>query len=139
MKRKDLLVEIVEDMALMRRKMLHSRSACDHSVTHAQMGILMILQHEGGLGLKEVASRMCASSSAATQMVNGLVKAGYVTRKEDGSDRRKIGLTLTADGRKKRDQAKQAHVAAFTKALEPLSDTELAQWHTFQRKMIANL
>lgn len=136
MKRKDLLVHIIEDMILLRRKIAETRPNCDHSLTHVQIGILMMLEHEGGLNLKDIATRMRASSSAATQMVNGLVDSGYIVRKEDGEDRRKISLMLTERGRRKLDEAKEAHLAFFSDMVSPLSDDELVSLHSLQQKIL---
>lgn len=146
MNRKELLMDVIEDLSLMRRKMMQSREHCpvghkslSQHPTHAQMGILFMLEHKGMLSLKDIASHMQTTSSAATQLTNGLVEAGYIARKEDGEDRRKTSLSLTAEGKKKIGEMKKAHIEHFTKILSPLTDDELKQWQTIQHKIINGL
>lgn len=146
MNRKELLMDVIEDLTVMKRKMMQHRDCvigtkqrAHQHPTHAQMGILFMLESGKSLNLKEIAKHMQTTSSAVTQQINELVKSGYISRKEDGKDRRKTSLSLTTTGKKKIIEMKKAHIAHFTKMLSPLTDDELRQWQTIQHKIIENL
>jgi DNA-binding MarR family transcriptional regulator len=140
MDKKQLLASIIEDMDLMRRKMLQSRAYCKTGdLTHTQAHILLFLANENEMNLKDVAAHMCTSSSAATQLINSLVADTYIVRKEDPQDRRKILLSLTTLGKKRITEIKKAHTEHVTKMLAPLSEAELTQWQIIQRKIIQGL
>ncbi len=61
--------------------------------------------------LKELASRFVISRSGATKLVDGLVRKGFVERREDTVDRRGKRLRLTARGRRALRRA-HAHIGA---------------------------
>ena len=139
MHRPQLIADIAEGMATFKRRLgpAQGSTPAKHMPTRAQIGLLSILSHEGPQSLKEIAGSLCMSSSAATQLVNGLVKEKTLTRTEDVKDRRKIRLQLTASGKRKLEQAKKIYLVSLTKLLEPLSDTELRQWKTLQEKILS--
>lgn len=142
MQRTDIMSAIAEDMAYMRRFSASLHKSCDipeGMPTHAQIGILFILDHHGPIGLKELARQLSMSPSAATQLVDGLARDKLLMREEDAEDRRKIRLTVTPEGKDKLMQVKKAHIASFMKLFEALSDEELIQYRDLQRKLISHL
>jgi DNA-binding MarR family transcriptional regulator len=106
--------------------------------TPAQIGILVLIARGGAQNLKDLAARLRMSSSAATQLVDGLVEERMLTRTEDPADRRRILLALTASGRRKLDQAKKRRMDSFAKLLAPLTESELVDWKRLQRKIIGH-
>ena len=138
MNRTELMTEVAEGFSSFKRLMVTSQAHghAKRMTTHAQIGILFILSHGGPMSLKAIAERLCMTSSAATQLVNGLVEDKMITRREDETDRRKIVLTLTATGKNALAAAKKARLSALTALLEPLSDAELLQWKTLQDKIL---
>ena len=140
MKRTDLISEIVEDLASFKRVMIasHAANAPTHMPTPAQIGILGLIARGGAQNLKDLAARLRMSSSAATQLVDGLVEERMLTRTEDPADRRRILLALTASGRRKLDQAKKRRMDSFAKLLAPLTESELVDWKRLQRKIIGH-
>src|SRR4051812_24348826 len=71
-----------------------------HMPPHAQLGVLFVIAHRGTQTVKELAQQFGMTSSAATQLANGLVKGKLLARAIDTKDRRKSHLTLTAKGKK---------------------------------------
>lgn len=138
MKRAQLIAEIADDLSAFKRVVMasHSHKWGSRMPTMAQIGILALIAHEGPQNLKDLAKQLCVSSSAATQLIDGLVKDRLLTRTEDADDRRRILLTLTAVGKRTMDAAKKRHVIAFTKLVAPLTDSELTEWKRLQRKII---
>ena len=103
---------------------------------HAQMGVLFMVAINGPMSIKEISKRFGMTSSAATQLVNGLVKGGLLTREEDKDDRRKICVILTAKGKKIIEKAKEYRMKRMIEMFEPLSDTELGQLQKILTKII---
>lgn len=76
-----------------------TRAAC--GVTASQ-GILVhevVLAGASGSTGSELAARLGITASAVTQLVDGLVDAGILSRSNDPDDQRRTRITLTAHGR----------------------------------------
>ncbi|MEV6973908.1 MarR family transcriptional regulator [Kitasatospora sp. NPDC093806] len=83
-----------------------TRSPQALSLTHARA--LRVLADEGPLTVSRLAAGTETTPAAATQLVNGLVDAGYVTRERTADDRRSVLVTLTPAGRERHLQRQQA-------------------------------
>ncbi len=77
------------------------------------------------------------SSSAATQLVDPLVKRGYVTRQEDPGDRRLIQLELSPKGKKHIAATKIPRINEMAKIFDPLTNKELEQFVQLHKKIIS--
>jgi len=64
-----------------------------------QFGVLMRLHHKGGCGISDISEQLDATPAAASQMVDRMLKEGWVERAEDPNDRRAKQVTLSAKGR----------------------------------------
>lgn len=64
-----------------------------------QFGVLMRLYHKGGCGISDISEQLEATPAAASQMVDRMLKEGWVERAEDPNDRRAKQVTLSAKGR----------------------------------------
>lgn len=105
-------------------------------ITPSQWGVLMLLQ-ERDASVKDVAESLQVSSSAATQLVDGLVKSGYVQRDEHAEDRRAVALTLTKKTKEHIETMKSHASAKFLKMFEGLNDKEFNQYVALNRKIIS--
>ncbi len=63
-----------------------------------QMVVLSIIDKRGKCCMSDLARFLDISTAAATGLIDRLVKAGYVNRSFDASDRRIINVGLTASG-----------------------------------------
>jgi DNA-binding MarR family transcriptional regulator len=68
------------------------------NLTMPQLKILLALRLNGGAGGHELAQMMGVSPATMTGIVDRLVSAGYVSRREDPKDRRVRRVELTPDG-----------------------------------------
>jgi DNA-binding MarR family transcriptional regulator len=82
------------------------------SLTHARA--LRALAETGPLSINRLAAATETTGAAATQLVNGLVAAGYVTRERPAHDKRSVQVALTDTGRRRHEERQ----AALTRALE---------------------
>ncbi len=141
MQRTEMITSFLENMALLKRLMRPNKQtkSAHLGMTPAQIGIMITLAHEGPKSIKELSELLCMSSSAATQLVDGLVRARLLQRTEDAKDRRKISVTLTATGKKKLATARKTHLSAITTLFKPLTDTEIHELYRLQQKIISHL
>lgn len=85
------------------------------SLTHARA--LRVLAEEGPLPVNQLAARTETTGAAATQLVNGLADAGYVTRERPVQDKRSVVVALTLEGRRRHDEREQVLSDALDEAL----------------------
>jgi DNA-binding MarR family transcriptional regulator len=137
--RSDITAELMESMRDVFHCVSHQTqgSMPAGTPTRAQTAVLMLLKHKKAVTVKDLSERMGMTSSAATQLVNALVEAKMLKRSEDPDDRRKLRLALTSKGETALKNAHKLRMAMLRKALEPLSDNELAQWLKLHRKILS--
>lgn len=104
--------------------------------TNAQVGVLFVIFHSGPQSIKDIAAKFGMTPSGITQLVNGLVRDGLLTRTEDAQDRRKICVTLTGKGRESMAAIKKQRYETLSKVFEPLSSNELIQLDTILQKLV---
>ncbi len=105
------------------------------SITHSQWAVLAAVKAGSKLSIKELAGTLGVSASAATQMVEGLVQSGYLTRKADTKDRRFLKLGLTAGCGREMNRMKKAMLGRFESMFKILNDRELAGYAKLNRKV----
>ncbi|MFJ2780549.1 MULTISPECIES: MarR family winged helix-turn-helix transcriptional regulator [unclassified Kitasatospora] len=93
------------------------------SLTHARA--LRVLADEGPLPVSRLAAGTETTAAAATQLVNGLEEAGYVTRERPEHDRRSVVVTLTPDGRERHRLRQQALAQALERLTAGLDAAEV--------------
>lgn len=105
--------------------------------TRAQIGVLFVISYQGPQSIKDLAAKFNMTSSAATQLVNGLVKENLLSREEDLKDRRQIIVDLTSKGREKMAVIKKKRYERMSKIFGTLSIQELLQLQKIQEKIIS--
>jgi len=108
-----------------------------NGITHSQWFILKILEHFKERSIKEVAETLGTSSSAATQLVDGLVRRGYVTRQEDLHDRRSVRLELSPSGKKHIAAMNEKRLTEMAWLFDALTDRELEEYLRLQKKILS--
>lgn len=108
-----------------RKEMRSSRSVC---LTVPQFRILALLA-EGPGGNRELAENVGVSVAAMSRMVDWLSRHGLVERLENKSDRRKVQVQLTGEGRQ--------HFARFRKEARLRLQKRLALLNTSNRKKLS--
>jgi DNA-binding MarR family transcriptional regulator len=97
----------------------------DLSLTH--MKVLHILADaDDDLSVKELAEHIGISLPGASRTVDGLLKRGYLARREDAEDRRIKRLTLTPEGRDALDTLERARLQGIERYLHTLSPEQRA-------------
>ena len=93
------------------------------SLTHARA--MRALADQGPLTMAQLAAATETTNAAATQLVNGLVRAGYVTRERSANDRRSVVVALTAAGLQRHRDRQTALVRALQAAFVEHDSTAL--------------
>ncbi len=141
MDRREIIQNIFENMGAMRRNLAGQNKGRGSRClpTHAQIGILFAIFRDGPQSVKNISAKFVMTSSAATQLVNGLEKDGLLTRKIDKADRRKTRLELTAKGRKNIDSIRKQRHETMSKILGVLNTGELLQLKRIQDKIVERI
>lgn len=105
-------------------------------VTPAQMGMLMVIEQCGESTVKDVAKTLGITSSAATQLVDGLVMGGYLTRKISTEDRRAVTLALSKKSKNQVERMKKHTLERFLTVFKVLNDTEFNRYLALNKKII---
>ena len=87
----------------------------------------MLAESAGPLTPTEIRDRLLVKGSTVTGLIDSLVRSGLVRRTEDGRDRRRVLVELTAKGRRLADDFRPAVHAAEKPWLECLSEPERRQ------------
>src|SRR5437764_6780337 len=102
------------------------READAAGISSAHVPLLVALKYQPGIGVNELAARERMSPAAMSGHVDRLVGAGWVARTPSESDRRRIGLTLTEEGRRLLRSVRSRRTVWLARRLGQLSGAELA-------------
>ncbi|MEK4062367.1 MULTISPECIES: MarR family winged helix-turn-helix transcriptional regulator [Paenibacillus] len=94
------------------------KDAEELQITSTQLMVLRKLAMHPDIGITELADLLHLGNSAASGVVDRMVKAGLITRQRSQSDRRIFKLAVTDKGQEIRERSKQS----MRKHLQPLSD-----------------
>jgi DNA-binding MarR family transcriptional regulator len=94
-------------------------------VTGGQVSLLVELRLKPGVGVRELAAKEGISPAGLSGHVDRLEAAGLVERRASETDRRRVGLHLTAEGTRVLAAAKRLRTAWLAERLRGLSEDEL--------------
>lgn len=119
-------VEILETMPVIMGSLRQElRGNLGNGLTMPQFRVLAFLgRRKAAASLSQVAQHLGLGAPSASKMADGMVNAGWIERRSDSGDRRRISLVLSAAGNEAlqatRERA-QKHLAGM---LAPLSAAE---------------
>ncbi len=105
----------------------HQSVAPGPMLSGSQRTVLRALVNNGPCQVSEVAGHLGVTLSAATGLVDRLVKAKLVTRERDQKDRRVVWVKVTPEGEAALKAAEKRRLAALSKLVEHLSEEDLSQ------------
>jgi DNA-binding MarR family transcriptional regulator len=135
--REQKIKELMEGFRSLKRSMkFHStKTGRIPRITPSQWGALMIIDGRKESTIKDIANALNITSSATTQLVDGLVVNGYVIRKENAEDRRQVSLTLSNKTKTQVESMKKQFNKKFQKFFEVLDDKEFDQFALLCKKI----
>jgi DNA-binding MarR family transcriptional regulator len=101
------------------------REARAVGVSPSQVSLLGEIKYSPGIGVNELAERERMSPAAMSGHVEKLVAAGFVLRTPSDQDRRRVGLTLTDEGRRVIRNVRSRRTVWLARRLSMLSAEEL--------------
>lgn len=140
-KRKQKVEELIRNFQPLRYAMAlpTTRHEGIPRITSSQWGVLMLVEQFGESTVKDVAKALSITSSAATQLIDGLVTNGYVVREIHTKDRRAVILTLSKKTKIRVNKMKKEVLQKFLKFFEVLNDKELDQYILLNKKIVERL
>jgi len=102
------------------------REARAVGVSPEQVSLLVAIKYAPGIGLRDLAARERISPPAMTRHVDRLERDGLVARTPSQADRRRVGLALTAEGRRVLHRVRSRRTAWLATRLRDLTPDELA-------------
>ena len=94
-------------------------------VTEQQWRVLRVLDERGTTDPKDLAQAACLLNPSLTRIMQLLEKKGLIERKDHPSDRRKVLLDITAEGRALLARAAPESAAIFTRLDERFGRKEM--------------
>lgn len=136
--RKQQVEELLTGFQSLRRRMVfHSANKGPMPrVTPSQWGVLMLIEQHGTSGVKEISRALGISSSAATQLIDGLVENGYVVRGMSPQDRRAVTLTLSKQSKHQVGRMRKDALQKFLVIFKALNDKEFEQYVALTKKLV---
>ena len=131
---KELLVDLQSLRRAMALRMVGSTNT--PRITPSQWGVLVFIEDHGESTVKDVAKALGITSSAATQLIDGLVSNKYIAREMHVEDRRAVVLTLSKKTKAHVDKMKKQGIQKFLKLFEVLNDEEFNQYLVLNKKIV---
>lgn len=101
--------------------------------------VMTVVGRFGPLAAFEVAKFVSLDPDKVTRAVDTLVKQGYVFRRQDKIDRRRISLSLSVRGRKVHDEIEKVRCELEIKFLSVLNRSELSGLYATLDKLEASV
>lgn len=125
---------ILQDFLPYRLSVLSNRISRDIALSYQdrfgltvpEWRVMAILGEAEGLSAREVAARTAMDKVAVSRAVASLCHAGFIARKTDDSDKRRVVLSLTKKGRGVYDKVVPVALSYETAILKQLSKSDRA-------------
>jgi DNA-binding MarR family transcriptional regulator len=111
--------------------------AKEQGMSMSQIGALFHISRQGGSGVSELGGDLGVTSAAASQILDRLVDAGLVVRREDPEDRRAKRIELTELGQRVMHDSLEARQRWYGLLAERLTARERDHATTALRTLIA--
>ena len=108
-------------------------------ISMPQFVTLLILQRCGPRSVSAIATKLCLSLAATSQLIDGLVRRQLVTRQEDSADRRVKMIALLPLGTEILDQLAQSRSTEVAASMALLPDELRQQAITALERIVAYL
>ncbi len=140
-KRRELITAWIEQYLVFHHEVVRIKRNHSPKTVHnkAQMGLLFILHYQDNLTIGELAELTHTTSGAVSQLIDNLVKQGFVRRENDQKDRRIVRICLTDSGQYQYQVQRDAKIAAMSWLFDDLTDLELVNMVAIQGKLLTKI
>ena len=94
------------------------------TLTVAQMRCLRVLSHEQNCTMRDLSRHLGVRPSTACELVDALVRGGFVQRAPDPNDRRAVRLSLALKGRRMHEKHRARRQEHLRSVIANLSDEQ---------------
>ena len=139
--RRKIVEEITESLYLIKRKLaseMHHLSN-EMQITHPQWIVLHHVKRCKMINIKDLANLLGITSSAVTQIVDGLVKKELLLRKRNKEDRRILDIELSGKAISKFDSIKNTSFNTLSALFDVLDDEELQDYRDLNNKIASRI
>ena len=138
--RKQQIALLMEKIHAFRRLLVSDSQAepGNECLSHSQWLALHLVSKQEGIGIKELAAQLGITSSAATQLADGLVNKGLLDRQPSAEDRRSLHLSLPAASRQQIEAVKEQRLLHLSSIFKALDDAEFQTLLNLFDKIINN-
>jgi DNA-binding MarR family transcriptional regulator len=139
--RRHLVEKVIEHMYTIRHQISFEMKSFfnDRKVTQPQWMVLHIIKKRKKTKVKDIAGILSITSSAATQIINGLVAKGLLIRKRNPEDRRMLKIELSEESNKQFEAIRNIHMKTLTAVFDVLSDEELLLYSRLNDKITGSI
>jgi len=136
-------VEVIEDLRaalrefLAAQRRLRGRDAQRPGLSYSQYAVLRVLADGAEHTAGELATAADLTPASITKMLDGLSRVGLLERVPDPSDRRRVGVRITADGRAALEAKNRQVNAAWAGVLEDADPSEVEAMAAAMRRLAA--
>lgn len=127
-RRADLIDRIMAEFDAWMHRMAstHATEFADVDLTMSQAKVLYLVQVVGTLRMSGLATRLGVTLSTTSGLVERLVEAGLVVRRDDPADRRQVILSLTDAAAGLLDRMRELNTGHMRRMLAHVSAVDLA-------------
>lgn len=124
---------------LMRRFLLQNKRICKQGapLPPQEVRVLFALAGSGPAPMGTLARELVVSVSSLTAIIDRLVARGLVERLPSDQDRRVVRVALTAEGRRRHEERRQARLGMATAMLDALTPPEQRRFLALMRKIVS--
>ncbi len=99
----------------------------DLGLTYPQYLVMLVLWEDDGLGVGEIGDRLALDSGTLSPLLRRLESAGFVQRRRESADERRVTIHLTAKGRELERRAAHIPAAVAASMADDLAQYEQAK------------
>lgn len=109
------------------------------TATMLQFQALRFVLENKNTAVSDLGGSLTLSKSSATQLIERLVKAGFLERVHDEQDRRIVRLTITKLGKQEYEALKQKMLEKVTGIFSNLPEEDIKELIRIHKKLLAQL
>lgn len=106
---------------------LERSGKCCRGVTLSQCHTLDVLSKNRDLSMNELSRQMGLAKSTMTRIVNTMVRKGWIERKKEEGDKRRVSVCLTLDGKKMTENLNQSSKEYVQRILKNLPQEKIPE------------
>ncbi|MBE3093877.1 MAG: MarR family transcriptional regulator [Actinobacteria bacterium] len=139
--RKKLIEKILENINAIKREIATEMHIFfnEISITHSQWIVLYFVKKNRNINIKDLANLLDTTSSAATQIVDGLVNKGLLSRRRNPDDRRTLKIELSEKSKNQFDSIKNKSFKMLSSLFDVLDNDELLKYCELNNKIASKI